>query len=114
MDIARLGRHLPIATQVIPRQYTAEGMLALAVVELGGLTVVGGEHRQLAIGVYVPRTQAETLATIGVIIGLLQNMQILERAAAVTLNGVILAYDVVVIVVDILLLVVIAILIFIR
>ena len=44
VDISRLGRHLPIATQVIPRENTAKSLLALAVVEVGGLAVVGGEH----------------------------------------------------------------------
>ena len=112
VDIARLGRHLPRTAQVVPRQHASEGMLTLAVIELGSLTVVGGEHRQLAVGVYVPRTQTETLAAIGVIVGLLQDMQILERATAVALNGVVLADDSVIIVVDILLLIVVAVLIF--
>ena len=110
VDVTRLGRYLPAAAQMIPREYASEGVFALAVIHLGCVAIIGSEHLQLAVGVDVPRIQAETVATPRIIVGLLQDVQILERSAAVVLRGVVLADDIVVGIVDVLFLVVVAVL----
>ena len=111
VHISRIGRHLPIATQVVPREDATKCMLALAILEIGVATIVGGEHLQLTIGISVPRLKAELIALPRIIIGLLQDVQILERSAAITLYGVVLADDIFILIVDIQLLVVVTILI---
>ncbi len=81
-------------------------MFSLPVLELGLVAVVGGEHRQLAVGAGIPGVKPYTVSVARRVVHLLKQMQVLERAAAVFLFRVILADDVVVVIVDIHLLVV--------
>ena len=85
-------------------------MLALAIIERLLLAVVGRQHRQLAIRVGVPRIQSDAVAPTRIVVRLLQHVQILERAATVAFDGIVLPHDVHLLVVDILFFVVIAIL----
>lgn len=85
---------------VPPRQYRAESLLALAVVEVG-VGIVGGEYRQLAVGIDIPGVKAKAVAVLVVVVHLLQGVKILERPRHIALRRVILSYDIMVVVVDI-------------
>ena len=101
IDIARLCAEFPIFTQVIPRKHTAEGVLALGILKVGIAAVVDGQHRKLAIGVYIPRIKTQAVTLECVVVDLLQNVQVLIRTAAVAFYGVILIDDIHIIVVNI-------------
>ena len=110
VDVAAFHAELPPLPEVIPREDAPEGLFALAVLEVGGVAVVGREHRKLAVGVDIPGVQTQPVAFARVVVHLLQEVQVLERAAAVPLFRVILPDDVVVVIVDVYLLVVVGVL----
>ena len=114
VDVAAFHADFPVALDVVPRKDAAESLLPLAVLEIGGIAVVGREHRKFPVGIDVPRIQTQFIAFAGIVIDLLKQMQVLERSAAVALLGVVLPDDVLLLVVDVYLLVVVGVFIIIR
>ena len=109
VDIASLGSEFPTITQMVPRDNTAECLLTLSVIKVGFVAVVYGKHCQLAVRVYVPRIKANTVALARVVVDLLKQMEVLVRTATISLHGVVLVYNIHILIVDILLFVVVAI-----
>ena len=101
MDIAAFHADLPIAFHVIPRKDAAKCLFALAVLEVGRIAIVGGQHRKFPVGVYIPGVQPQFVAFAGIVIDFLKQVQVLERPGAVALHGVVLSDDVLVLVVNI-------------
>ena len=95
---------------MVPREHRAEGLLALAVLKVGRVAMVDGEHGQLAVRVDVPGIESEPVVLARVVVDLLQEVEVLERSAAVAFYGVVLVDDVHLLIVDVLLLVVVSIL----
>ena len=106
MYVAAPEAYAPSASVVVPRQDASESMFALPILKVAFFAVVGGEHGQFAVGVDVPCVDSESVASVCVVVHLLQDMKILECAGTVAFGRVVLAYDVVVVVVDVDLLVV--------
>ena len=89
---------------MIPRQDTSKSLLTLTILKCLLLTIVHRKAGQFAVGVYVPRTQAEAVAAARVVVRLLQDVEILVCSAGVAHSGVVLPDDVHLLIVDVLLL----------
>ena len=89
---------------MIPRQDTSKSLLTLTIFKSLLLAIIYRQAGQFAVGVYVPRTQAEAVAAARVVVRLLQDVEILVCSAGVAHSGVVLSDDVHILIVDVLLL----------
>ena len=110
MDIPRFRRDFPVVPVVVPREDAAQGVFALAVLDLRVVGIVGRQQGQLPVGIDIPSVQSEAVAAPGVVVDLLQYVDIVESAALVALGGIIRPDDVHVVVVDVYFLVPVAVL----
>ena len=100
MDITGFDAHFPLFAQVIPRKDAAQGLFALLVQVVVILLVIDRQHRKSPLRIDIPGLQSETVAVSGIVIDLLQRMEIVVCTAFVTFDRVVGADDVVVIVQD--------------
>ena len=108
VDISRLSSEFPIFAQMIPRENTSEGLLTLSILEVSGIAVVDGQHRQLSIRIDVPRIESQAVALARVVVDLLQQVKIFVSTATIAFNRIVLVDDIHLLVVDVYLLVVVA------
>ena len=76
VDITSFCTHLPTLAKVVIGENTTEGMLALAILKVGIFAIIGGKHGKFAVGIDIPRIETQTVATIIIVICLLQEMKV--------------------------------------
>ena len=107
VDISRLGIQSPSASHPLPGEQRPEGILPLTVLKLKLLRVVCCKQREFSVRIYMLKIYAKEVSAGRPSVKLLQNMQVSEGTALVTLCWIVLANNIVLGVIDILLLVVI-------
>ena len=81
--ISRLGRHLAPARILVPPQHAPKGLLRLMRKGTVALRIIRIEQRQSPGGIHIPGRQPEVAAPAGIVIELLQHMEIPVAAVAV-------------------------------
>ena len=100
MDITGFDAYFPLFAQVIPRKDAAQGLFALLVQVVVVLLVIDRQHRKSPLRIDIPGLQSETVAVPGIVIDLLQRVEIVVCTAFVAFDRVVGADDVMVVVQD--------------